>query len=445
MLAGVMNQPPPSTPMAPPGRPARPGRGGGRRVHEHGIADGPAPGVLDAHRIEDLALHIADEKAGRSWPLVAGPFHEGQQVPEDGEVDVVIVRHLLVRLLDAVPDLFPRRIVGFEDPVAVEAESCPVGQQFTEGDGAHSRAFDPIRGQERRDPAVDAEMAPGQRLQDGNRGEHLADAGDIHHDIRSHGELRWVRGGASKAGGKDSRPANERNVAGDVSLELGIDAVRQPAERNAHAGNTDPIGGTRRLDCGQAPRVRPGAAARHARCGQRRYPQRTYPDPADHREPPPSFTGGTKPIPPARGRSRSARPRDGCRTRWSRNVSKTPPARPGRRPADPPRRRRRLLGCLARTTAPVGRCRGPCPRQEIAGVGPKRSRSSDGGNPCAGRSTRSLLPIPSKVRRSRSLTLTGAAITRSFPQHVPRYSRLRHWHMQNVIWRPHRGPAHTGS
>jgi len=25
---------------------------------------------------------------------------------------------------------------------------------------------------------------------------------------------------------------------------------------------------------------------------------------------------------------------------------------------------------------------------------------------------------------------------RSFPQHVPRYSRLRVRHMQNVIWRP---------
>ena len=249
---------------------------------------------------------------------------------------------------------------------------------------------------------------------------------------------------SSKAGGKDSRPANERNVAGDVSLELGIDAVRQPAERNAHAGNTDPIGGTRRLDCGQAPRVRPGAAARHARCGQRRYPQRTYPDPADHREPPPSFTGGTKPIPPARGRSVPPGPRDGCRTRWSRNVSKTPPARPGRRPRTSPA-----------SPSPAAM---PCPNHcscrplsrpkhvtKSLGIRPKRSPSSDGGNPCAGRSTRSLLPIPSKVRRSRSLTLTGAAITRSFPQHVPRYSRLRHWHMQNVIWRPHRGPAHTGS
>jgi hypothetical protein len=46
-------------------------------------------------------------------------------------------------LLDALPDLFPRRIIGFEDQPAVEAESCPVGQQFTEGDSTHTRAFDP--------------------------------------------------------------------------------------------------------------------------------------------------------------------------------------------------------------------------------------------------------------------------------------------------------------
>jgi len=62
------------------------------------------------------------------WHSAAGPgsgaFHEGQQVPEDSEVDV-IVRHLLVHLLDALPDLFPRRIVGLEDLAAVEAESCP--------------------------------------------------------------------------------------------------------------------------------------------------------------------------------------------------------------------------------------------------------------------------------------------------------------------------------
>jgi len=53
---------------------------------------------------------------------------------------------VLVGLLDALPDLFPRRIVGLEDPAAVEAEPCPVGQQFTEGDGVHTRAFDPVRG-----------------------------------------------------------------------------------------------------------------------------------------------------------------------------------------------------------------------------------------------------------------------------------------------------------
>src|ERR1022692_2039152 len=106
--------------MVPPG-PVCPA-GSRRRVHEHGIADWPAPGVLDAHRIEYLALNIADENPGRRWPLITGPLHEGQHVPEDGEVDVVIVRHLLVRLLDAVPDLFPRRIVGHEDPAAVQAE-----------------------------------------------------------------------------------------------------------------------------------------------------------------------------------------------------------------------------------------------------------------------------------------------------------------------------------
>jgi len=125
--------------------------GVGRRVHEHGIADWRARGVLDARRIEYLTLNIADEKAGRGrgprgWPRVGNPLHEGQHVPEDGEVDVVIVRHLLVHLLDALPDLFPRRIVGLEDPAAVEAESCPAGQQFTEGDGVDTRAFHPVRG-----------------------------------------------------------------------------------------------------------------------------------------------------------------------------------------------------------------------------------------------------------------------------------------------------------
>ena len=89
----------------------------------------------------------AGARAG--WPGVGNPFHEGKHVPENGEVDVVIVRHVLVHELDALPDLFPRRIVGLEDPAAVEAESCPVGQQFTEGDGVHTRAFDPVRGQKR--------------------------------------------------------------------------------------------------------------------------------------------------------------------------------------------------------------------------------------------------------------------------------------------------------
>ena len=78
-----------------------------------------------------------------------------------------------------------------------------MGQQFTEGDGAYTWAFDPVRGQERPDPAAGAEMVAGQRLQDGNRGEHLADAEDIHHDVRSHGELRRVRGRAGKAGGNN--------------------------------------------------------------------------------------------------------------------------------------------------------------------------------------------------------------------------------------------------
>src|SRR6266699_3847507 len=63
-------------------------------------------------------------------------------------------------------------------------------------------------------------LTPGPLTQSGGRN------GEIHHDIRSHGELRRVFGRASKAGGKDPRLANERNVADDVSLELGIDAVR---------------------------------------------------------------------------------------------------------------------------------------------------------------------------------------------------------------------------
>jgi hypothetical protein len=168
MLAGVMNQPPPE--HADGGTGAclpwcRPGAG--RRVYEHGMADGRAGGVGDAHRVEYLTLHVGEEKAvrgggARGWSRVADPFHEGQHVPEDGEVDVVIVRHLLVDLLDALPDLFPRRITGFEDQVAVEAKPCPVSQQFPERDGVDARAFDPIGGKERPDPAVDAAMMPGQ-------------------------------------------------------------------------------------------------------------------------------------------------------------------------------------------------------------------------------------------------------------------------------------------
>jgi hypothetical protein len=69
---------------------------------------------------------------------------------------------LLVYLLDALPDLFPRGIIGLEDQAAVKAESCPVGQQFTEGDSVHTRTFDPVRGQKRPDPAAGAEMVPGQ-------------------------------------------------------------------------------------------------------------------------------------------------------------------------------------------------------------------------------------------------------------------------------------------
>ena len=262
--------------MAPPGPTSPCGPGAGRRVHEHGIADWRAGGVLDAHRIEYLTLHVGDEEAvggcaARGWPRVGSPLHEGQHVPEDGEVDVVIVRHLLVDLLDALPDLFPRRIVGFEDPAAVEAESGPVGQQFTEGDGVHTRAFDPVRGQKRPDPAVDAEMVPGQRPQHGNRREHLADAEDIYHDVRSHGELRRVCGRAGKAGRNNYRRADERHVADDASLQLGIDAAGQPAERNARTGSTDPIGGTRRhrrRGGRRAPRARPRAGASGARRGQ---------------------------------------------------------------------------------------------------------------------------------------------------------------------------------
>src|SRR6266571_3878854 len=42
------------------------------------------------------------------------------------------------------------------------------------------------------------------------------------------------------------RLTDERDVADDVSPELAIDAARQPAERNARTGSTDPIGRTRR-------------------------------------------------------------------------------------------------------------------------------------------------------------------------------------------------------
>ena len=83
------------------------------------MADGRAGGVGDAHRVEDLTLHMGEEKAvrgggARGWPRPRSPLHEGQHVPEDGEVDIVVVRHLLVDLLDAVPDLFPRRVAGLK-------------------------------------------------------------------------------------------------------------------------------------------------------------------------------------------------------------------------------------------------------------------------------------------------------------------------------------------
>ena len=227
--------------------------------------------------------------ARAAGPGSRNPLHEGQHVPEDGEVDVVIVRHLLVDLLDALPDLFPRRIIGLEDPAAVEAESCPVGQQFTEGDGVDTRALDPVRGQKRPDPAVDAEMVPGQRLQDGNRREHLADAGDIHHDIRSHGEPRRVRGRAGKAGGNNLRLANERHVADDVSLELAIDAVRQPAERNARTGSTDPAGGGRRHrrpGCRRTPASGPPPQPQMHDAASAAAPSATTQIRLTHREPP---------------------------------------------------------------------------------------------------------------------------------------------------------------
>ena len=102
MLAGVMNQPPAEHADGPAsaGLPTA-GPGAGRRVHEHAIADWRARGVRDAHRIEYLTLDRADEKAvrgcgARGWPRVGNALHEGQHVPEDGEVDVVIVRHALV-------------------------------------------------------------------------------------------------------------------------------------------------------------------------------------------------------------------------------------------------------------------------------------------------------------------------------------------------------------
>ena len=124
-------------------------------------------------------------------------------------------------------------------------------------------------------PAVDAAMVPGQRLQDGNRGEHLADAEDIHHDVRSHGELRRVCGRAGKAGGSNFRLTDERHVADDVSPELAIDAARQPASemhaRGAQALPAEPAGA--------------GVAAGPARPPRRR-----------------SQKGTTRPAPPPRAR-----------------------------------------------------------------------------------------------------------------------------------------------
>jgi len=138
-----------------------------------------------------------------------------------------------------VPDLFFCGIVGGEDQAAVQAEPGPVGQQLPEGDGVHTRAFNPVRRQKRRDPAVDAQVVAGQRLQHGNRGEHLADAGDVHHAIGPHGEFGRVSGRAGQAGGNHVRPAAERDVSDGGSPQLGIDAVRQPAERNARMRSTD--------------------------------------------------------------------------------------------------------------------------------------------------------------------------------------------------------------
>ena len=243
------------------------------------MADGRAGGVGDAHRIEDLTLHIAEEEAvrgggARGWARLRSPLHEGQHVPEDGEVDVVVVRHVLVDLLDALPDLFPCRIAGLEDQVAVEAESCPVGQQFPEGDGVDAWAFDPVRGQERPDPAVDAQMVAGQRLQDGNRGEHLADAEDIHHDVRSHGELRRVCGRAGKAGGNNFRrdrraPRSRRRFPSAGLSMLRASRLSEMHARGVQALSAEPADADGEAAAGPPA---PAARARGARRGQRHDP-----------------------------------------------------------------------------------------------------------------------------------------------------------------------------
>ena len=141
--------------------------GAGRWVHGRRVADGRAGRVRDAHRAEDMTLHIGEEKAvrgggARGSARLRSPLHEGQAVPEDGEVDVVIVRDLLVDLLDAclicsraASPVSKARVLLRRNP-ARWVSSSPKVMVPTPG------PLTPVRGEERPDPAADAEMVPGQ-------------------------------------------------------------------------------------------------------------------------------------------------------------------------------------------------------------------------------------------------------------------------------------------
>src|SRR5262249_40672116 len=76
-------------------------------------------------------------------------------------------------------------------------------------------------------------------------------------------------------------------------------------------------------------------------------------------------------------------------------------------------------------------------RHEIAGDQAQEVIEQRGWQPLSGWQVGPVLGDDSRQRAQ--VPLTGCYRSRHhalLPPHAPRYSRVRHWHMQNVIWRP---------